>query len=199
MEQHHYPVDVTWESDKQGRAGSPDGLPAVTVASPPEFGGPGGLWSPEHLFVAALASCYMTTYLAIAERSRLEVAGLAVPAVVVDVRPYDGEPVAARRHSRQQLGEVHAGRASADGRKRTPVVAGGVWLGIEQIEMARRAAIEDQNDRPRLATTRSLALRRAAQAARPESAKCPGCRACQEPAPAAAQWSRLWYRIGALH
>lgn len=80
MEQHHYPVGVTWESGKQGRAGSPDGLPAVTVASPPEFGGPGGLWSPEHLFVAALASCYMTTYLAIAERSRLEVAGLAVPA-----------------------------------------------------------------------------------------------------------------------
>ncbi len=80
MEQHHYPVDVTWESGKEGRASSSDGLPAITVASPPEFGGPGGLWSPEHLFVGALASCYMTTYLAIAERSRLEVAGLAVPA-----------------------------------------------------------------------------------------------------------------------
>lgn len=80
MEQHHYPVQVTWESGKQGQLGSSDGLPDVTVGSPPEFGGPGGLWSPEHLFVAAVASCYMTTYLAIAERSRLEVAGLEVPA-----------------------------------------------------------------------------------------------------------------------
>lgn len=80
MEPHHYPVRVTWESAKQGRMGSSDGLPEITVGAPPEFGGPGGLWSPEHLFVSAIASCYMTTYLAIAGHSRLEVAGLDVPA-----------------------------------------------------------------------------------------------------------------------
>lgn len=30
-----------------------------------------GIWSPEHLFTAAVSSCLMTTFLAIAENSRL--------------------------------------------------------------------------------------------------------------------------------
>lgn len=39
---------------------------------PPEFGGPERTWSPEHLFVAAVSSCLMTTFRAIAEMSELE-------------------------------------------------------------------------------------------------------------------------------
>ena len=31
-----------------------------------------GIWSPEHLFTAAVNSCFMTTFLSIAENSRLE-------------------------------------------------------------------------------------------------------------------------------
>ena len=31
-----------------------------------------GIWSPEHLFTAAVNSCFMTTFLAIAENSKLE-------------------------------------------------------------------------------------------------------------------------------
>lgn len=31
-----------------------------------------GIWSPEHLFVAAIESCLMTTFLAVAENSKLE-------------------------------------------------------------------------------------------------------------------------------
>lgn len=80
MEPHHYPVQITWEGAKKGRLGSSDGLPEIAVSSPPQFGGPEGLWSPEHLFVAAIASCYMTTFQAIAAASRLEIAGLEVPA-----------------------------------------------------------------------------------------------------------------------
>jgi organic hydroperoxide reductase OsmC/OhrA len=44
----------------------------IEVATPPEFPkGIAGIWSPEHLFTAAIASCFMTTFLAIAENSRL--------------------------------------------------------------------------------------------------------------------------------
>jgi organic hydroperoxide reductase OsmC/OhrA len=46
---------------------------AVEVATPPQF--PKGIeriWSPEHLFTAAVNSCLMTTFLAIAENSKLE-------------------------------------------------------------------------------------------------------------------------------
>jgi len=43
------------------------------VATPPEFPkGIPGIWSPEHLFTAAVSSCLMTTFLSIAENSKLE-------------------------------------------------------------------------------------------------------------------------------
>ena len=45
----------------------------IEVATPPEFPkGMPGIWSPEHLFVAAINSCLMTTFLSIAENSKLE-------------------------------------------------------------------------------------------------------------------------------
>ena len=56
------------------------GLPSLEVSAPPEFGGPPGVWSPEHLFIASVASCFMTTFMAIARLSKLEVEELDVPA-----------------------------------------------------------------------------------------------------------------------
>jgi peroxiredoxin-like protein len=48
------------------------GGPSIEVATPPEFAkGMPGIWSPEHLFTAAVSSCLMTTFLAIAENSKL--------------------------------------------------------------------------------------------------------------------------------
>jgi organic hydroperoxide reductase OsmC/OhrA len=74
MEQEHvYRVDVEGDGLKTGLLGSPDSLPPLAVASPPQFGGPSGVWSPEHLFVASVASCLMTTFRAIAEMSGLEI------------------------------------------------------------------------------------------------------------------------------
>ena len=46
-----YPFSVRWLDGKRGLASAPDGLPNIEVASPPQFGGPGGRWTPEHLFV----------------------------------------------------------------------------------------------------------------------------------------------------
>jgi peroxiredoxin-like protein len=44
----------------------------IEVATPPQFPkGIPGIWSPEHLFTAAVSSCFMTTFLAIAENSKL--------------------------------------------------------------------------------------------------------------------------------
>ena len=43
------------------------------MATPPQFpNGVEGVWSPEHFFTAAVNSCFMTTFLAIAENSKLE-------------------------------------------------------------------------------------------------------------------------------
>lgn len=76
-----YPIEVHWSGDKYAFAGSArDRLPELTLASPPEFGGPPSVWSPEHLFVASLASCFLTTFEAVARVSQLPLRGLDVDA-----------------------------------------------------------------------------------------------------------------------
>ncbi len=80
IESHDYPVSMRWTVGRKGKVESPDGLPALEVGAPPEFGGEAMQWSPEHLFVAAAASCFLTTFLAIAELSQLEVLAAAIDA-----------------------------------------------------------------------------------------------------------------------
>ncbi|HET6991589.1 MAG TPA: OsmC family protein [Bacteroidia bacterium] len=69
---HDYEVTLNWLADRKGIIGSPELKSNIEVATPPEFPkGMEGIWSPEHLFVAAVSSCLMTTFLAIAENSKL--------------------------------------------------------------------------------------------------------------------------------
>ena len=89
IDRHEYPVNLRWTGDKQGVAESDDRLPELGIAAPPEFGGPQHEWTPEHLLVASVASCFMTTFLAIAGNSRLEIDELEVPAVGELVRDPD--------------------------------------------------------------------------------------------------------------
>lgn len=70
--EHFYEVNVKWNEGRQGTASSPDLKESITCATPPEFpSGIPGIWSPEHFYTAAIGSCYMTTFLAIAENSKL--------------------------------------------------------------------------------------------------------------------------------
>jgi peroxiredoxin-like protein len=70
---HYYEVKLDWKSDRKGLVSSPVLTSNIEVATPPEFPkGIAGIWSPEHLLVAAVNSCLMTTFLAIAENSKFE-------------------------------------------------------------------------------------------------------------------------------
>ncbi len=70
---HIYNIDLRWEKGRRGTLTSPDLTNPITVATPPEFPkGEPNIWSPEHLYVAAANSCLMTTFLAIAENSKLD-------------------------------------------------------------------------------------------------------------------------------
>ncbi len=76
MEPHYYNVDINWNTERKGVMCSPelnkDAGNCIEVATPPEFPkGIPGIWSPEHLFTAAVSSCLMTTFLSIAENSKL--------------------------------------------------------------------------------------------------------------------------------
>jgi peroxiredoxin-like protein len=67
---HRYDVHAAAESEGNVLLGS-EGLPTLTTAAPPQFGGPGGQWSPETLLVAAAADCFLLTFRAIATASKL--------------------------------------------------------------------------------------------------------------------------------
>ncbi|MBK7305709.1 MAG: OsmC family protein [Chitinophagaceae bacterium] len=70
---YHYEVKVNWEADRKGLMSSPVLNTKIEVATPPEFPkGMPGIWSPEHLLVAAVNSCLMTTFLAIAENFKFD-------------------------------------------------------------------------------------------------------------------------------
>jgi peroxiredoxin-like protein len=71
--EHYYEVSVKWEEGRKGTMKSEVLESTIEVATPPQFAnGIEGIWSPEHLFVAAINSCLMTTFLAIAENFKLE-------------------------------------------------------------------------------------------------------------------------------
>jgi peroxiredoxin-like protein len=78
MEKLIYNVNVNWTNDRKGTVYSPEinqynPNASIEVATPPEFPkGIAGVWSPEHFFTAAVNSCLMTTFLSIAENSKLE-------------------------------------------------------------------------------------------------------------------------------
>ncbi|MDA8425778.1 MAG: OsmC family protein [Treponema sp.] len=65
-----YRMTVRWTGERKGAA-TCEGKSGIEVATPPEFKGHPGIWSPEDLFVAAVNSCVMTTFLAYAERAGL--------------------------------------------------------------------------------------------------------------------------------
>jgi peroxiredoxin-like protein len=55
-----------------------NGLPLLTTAPPPEFNGPGDAWSPEHLLLAAVESCFLFTLRAVARAAKIEFTRLEV-------------------------------------------------------------------------------------------------------------------------
>lgn len=63
-----YRTAVKWTEQRKGTI-TCEGKPDIQVATPPEFKGHEGIWSPEDLYVASANICLMTTFLAVAERA----------------------------------------------------------------------------------------------------------------------------------
>jgi|FLYL01.1.fsa_nt_gi organic hydroperoxide reductase OsmC/OhrA len=77
-EYHEYRLHLRRLAGGSGELSSEDyDLPPLEVAPPPQFGGPAGVWSPEHLFVASVAACLMTTFQAVASMSQLDIVDYA--------------------------------------------------------------------------------------------------------------------------
>jgi peroxiredoxin-like protein len=57
-----------------------DGLPDLRTAPPAEIDGPGDAWSPEHLLLAAVETCFLFTLRVVMRASRVEFVACEVAA-----------------------------------------------------------------------------------------------------------------------
>lgn len=65
-----YENSLKWTGERSGEL-SAEGKREIEFSSPPEFKGRKGVWSPEDMFVAAVNTCTMTTFLAFAFHKEL--------------------------------------------------------------------------------------------------------------------------------
>ncbi|MGD1025239.1 MAG: OsmC family protein [Candidatus Sulfotelmatobacter sp.] len=78
--EHKHRVVAWWSSGQTGLAKSDSAPNAIHFAAPPQFGGLEGRWTPEDLFISAVASCYTTTFHAVADNSKFDYNDLEVEA-----------------------------------------------------------------------------------------------------------------------
>jgi peroxiredoxin-like protein len=71
-----FEVELNWLVKKRGILSASNVNNTLHVATPQEFGGEGREWSPEHLFLSSISSCFMSTYLFFAKRLNFEITNL---------------------------------------------------------------------------------------------------------------------------
>jgi peroxiredoxin-like protein len=73
MESHHeYRINAFGAGGRNGVVQAEGVLSSISFSAPPEFSGEPGRWTPEHFLVAAVASCFVSTFSGISEKSRFE-------------------------------------------------------------------------------------------------------------------------------
>jgi organic hydroperoxide reductase OsmC/OhrA len=79
---HTFPLSVHWigstltagEYSRDAVANSP-GKPMITTSAAPGYNGNAARWNPEDMFGAALATCHMLTFFALAKKAGLDIHG----------------------------------------------------------------------------------------------------------------------------
>ena len=78
MPDYRYYTTTNWTEGRKGSVSAEGVAVPLPFSAPPEFQGEAGAWTPEHFFAAALGSCFVTTFKAIAEFSKFDYAALQV-------------------------------------------------------------------------------------------------------------------------
>jgi organic hydroperoxide reductase OsmC/OhrA len=87
--QHFFEVHLNWLEQHRGILYARDVNENLHVATPTAFGGEGKEWSPEHLFLSSLSSCFMSTYLSIAKKVNVQISHFEC-SVIGQIEAVDG-------------------------------------------------------------------------------------------------------------
>jgi organic hydroperoxide reductase OsmC/OhrA len=81
MKPFPHTYDVNLAGGPSGHAWlSAEDFPDLSTAPPVEFDGPGDAWTPEHLFLASVQTCFLFTLRAVARASKVEFVSIEVGA-----------------------------------------------------------------------------------------------------------------------
>ena len=75
---YRFTANAAWTKGRHGVVTGEPRTAKLEFSAPLEFQGEAGFWTPEHFFLAAVATCFVTTFRVIAEFSKFEVAALEV-------------------------------------------------------------------------------------------------------------------------
>jgi peroxiredoxin-like protein len=76
---HEYEAHLAGGATGYAMVSTP-GIPDLRTAPPADFDGPGDAWSPEHLLLAAVQTCFLFTLRAVARASKLDFVSLDIDA-----------------------------------------------------------------------------------------------------------------------
>ncbi|HYA24466.1 MAG TPA: OsmC family protein [Terriglobales bacterium] len=77
--QYNYHASAQFHQHDRSFVALEQGVPRlIHFSAPPEFGGEPGVWTPEHFLLAAVASCFIETFKAVARASKLDFQGIEV-------------------------------------------------------------------------------------------------------------------------
>lgn len=86
--EHTFEVALQWTEGRKGRLSAAELNDQIDCATPPVFpGGVPGYWSPEHLFAASVNSCFMATFLAVAENFKFSFVNFSCRAIASVDKP----------------------------------------------------------------------------------------------------------------
>ena|SRR6516165_4704945 len=71
---YFFEVELNRLDGSDGLLTADDASDSIKVGLPDVFGGEKDEWNPEHLFLASISSCYMTTYLSFAKKMNFDIA-----------------------------------------------------------------------------------------------------------------------------
>jgi organic hydroperoxide reductase OsmC/OhrA len=81
--QHSYIVKASSTTPRSGIVGADDIHPPIAFSAPPEFQGVPGTWTPEHFFVAAVATCFVSTFSGMSVVSKFDFLSLTLSAEAI--------------------------------------------------------------------------------------------------------------------
>ena len=79
--QFYFDVELNWLANNSGIVHSREVNGAIQVSTPKQFGGEGKDWSPEHLFLSSICSCYMSTFISLTKKMNFNINRLDCSAI----------------------------------------------------------------------------------------------------------------------